>query len=389
MAVLLPLTFPASSFCEEPSSQNSSSQEPTVHRRILYNSDGTNIFGDKGSDMTVDTLRSFVDEVAGTQVDTFLLCQGGQTFLYPSDVGEYWGEAASPEDRARWSPRQRARVENLERFLHQGIDPFEVLVDRIHQTGMEALLTFRLNEAHTVPAHWPHVSQFWRDRPEWRIDPRDPEKFRGPRVMSMNFAVPEVRRRRLAEIREGLSNYKFDGLELDFQRWPYYFRHGEIEENVPTMTRFVRDVRRVVDEIAQQRGRPLVLSARVMPTIEQSRAVGLDPVQWNRQGLLDFLTVSRFLHNTEGELNIEGYRQAIPDIPIYGSIEVGMASGVYATPETYRREARRLWDEGVDGIYLFNFFCFRQAGKPIPFFLLNELGDPATIKDCQGPATLE
>jgi hypothetical protein len=53
-----------------------------------------------------------------------------------------------------------------------------------------------------------------------------------------------------------------------------------------------------------------------------------------------------------------------------------------ASADEYRREARTLWADGVDGIYLFNFFCSREEEKPLqpPFFLLNELGDPKTLQ---------
>ena len=135
----------------------------------------------------------------------------------------------------------------------------------------------------------------------------------------------------------------------------------------------------MVDSVGQERNRDLLLAARVLPTIEKSRSVGLDPITWAREELIDFLTVSRFLHNTEGPLDVKGYRTELSNTPIYGCIEAGMASGEHASPTDYRREARQLWKDGADGIYLFNFFTFRAAGEEIPFFLLNELGDPATI----------
>ena len=349
-------------------------------RRILYNSDGSNIFTDKGDRMTLETLRSFVDEVAGMQVDTFLLCQGSQTFYYPTSVSERFGEGAPPEVRARWSPRLCLRVGNIERLLKQGVEPYHALVSRIHEKGMEAIFTFRLNEAHTVPLDAPHVSAFWREHPEWRLDASTPQPNvwgpKGARRMSMNFAIPEVRARRLAEMREALRLHDYDGLELDFQRWPYYFKPREIHKNIPTMTQFVRDVRRMADECGRLRGRPFVLGVRVLRTIAKSRAIGLDPATWAKEGLIDFLTASRFLHNNEGRLAVKEFKGAIPDIPIYGCIEFT------ANVDEYRGEARKLWADGVDGIYMFNFFCARQVKKPFepPFFLLEELGDPKTIK---------
>ena len=46
--------------------------------------------------------------------------------------------------------------------------------------------------------------------------------------------------------------------------------------------------------------------------------------------------------------------------------------------EKYRRAARHLWDDGADGIYLFNFFTTRENGPAAfepPFEVLRDLGD--------------
>ncbi len=73
-------------------------------------------------------------------------------------------------------------------------------------------------------------------------------------------------------------------------------------------------------------------------------------------------------------LPIAEFRQRLPaTLPVYASIEV--------EPDRadYRRIARQLWADGVDGIHLFNFFTTREGGKEPPFDLLKELGDPQTI----------
>jgi YVTN family beta-propeller protein len=106
---------------------------------------------------------------------------------------------------------------------------------------------------------------------------------------------------------------------------------------------------------------------------DQNQAIGLDPVAWAREGLLDFLIVSQYLRN-DYPLPIEDYRALLPEgMPIYGSIE-------YATrKDAYRHVARQLWENGVDGIYLFNFFASRENSKEPLNDLLHELGDPDSI----------
>ena len=40
----------------------------------------------------------------------------------------------------------------------------------------------------------------------------------------------------------------------------------------------------------------------------------------------------------------------------------------------------RGWDEGVDGLMMFNFFTWREGGREPPFWILNELGDPGKLR---------
>jgi hypothetical protein len=80
----------------------------------------------------------------------------------------------------------------------------------------------------------------------------------------------------------------------EFQR-----SHGEDGTQVPFadprmrtvrsqfMTALVRDVRRVLDEVGQQKGKRLELSAWVYGGVAQNLDYGLDVVDWINAGLLD------------------------------------------------------------------------------------------------------
>lgn len=352
----------------------------SIDRSILYNSDTANIFDDKGR-LDRPTLLSFVDEVADAGADTFLLCQGGQTFYYPSNVGEYAGQGASAKVRETWDASMRNRVENIEHFILQGLDPFTLLSERIKARGMEALFSFRLNEGHTVPVDHPNIANFWREHPEWRLSDADPvpatNRYGADSVRTrlMDFAVPEVRERRLAEMREAMTHYPFDGLEIDFHRWPFYFKPEAIEANVGTMNAFVAATRTMLNEVGREKGVTFTLGVRVPPTLPRCRAIGLDPAEWHRQGLIDFLTPALFFKGKELDgqavpLDIAGFREACPSIPIYGCIGI-------VEQDKYLSEAKFLWQAGADGIYLFNFFCTRQSGYGDPhqpaFPLLKEM----------------
>jgi hypothetical protein len=142
----------------------------------------------------------------------------------------------------------------------------------------------------------------------------------------------------------------------------------------------------MLDEVGAERKRRLVLGARVPtnygrtpPTYVIAREAGCDPAEWAAKGWIDFLTVSEFLF-VRYDLPIRPWKEVVHGIPIYGGIECteGGKKEQYLTPEKYRRAARHLWNDGADGIYLFNFFTTREYGAESwepPFEVLRDLGN--------------
>ncbi len=93
-------------------------------------------------------------------------------------------------------------------------------------------------------------------------------------------------------------------------------------------------------------------------------------MHWAQEGLIDIVVASHYLHNNF-PLPIAAYRDLLPpEMPLYGSIEVEQNA------DDYRRIAGQLWDDGVDGILMFNFFTCRERGVEPEFSLLRELGTP-------------
>ncbi|MEO2046351.1 MAG: hypothetical protein ABGX16_07240 [Pirellulales bacterium] len=372
-------------------------------RRFIYNSDGGNIFIDKEPPMTPEDVYTYVDEVADTQITTYYICPNyGMPLIYSGQVTEMVGSLMEKEKRDQfmrdgYKSEKRGSLQrgvaNLDGLLKSGHDPIGLVVNRAREKGMEVFITFRLNEIHDVQnADSLIVSKFWRQHPEWRVGKHGdeimplfkeiiggrPDHEVHPIVASwfpgaMNFAVPEVRALRLAELRECCERYAIDGIDLDFQRFPIYFPQDEGHKQVATMTDWVRSVHEMTREVGSARGKPLLISARILAKPEQNLAIGLDPVTWAQEGLVDFLVVSHYLRN-DFPLPIADFRRQLPEtMPLYGSIEVEPKR------ETYRDIASTLWQDGVDGILMFNFFTGRENGKQPPFDLFHELGDPATI----------
>jgi DNA-binding beta-propeller fold protein YncE len=369
--------------------------------RLIYNDDGGNIFIYDDPPMTPEDVYKNIDEVAETGVTSYFICPNyGMTMSFPTEVGDFIGQHASPELAARITPDAKPKttergINNMRALIEAGHDPIGLVVDRARNLGMEAFITYRLNEVHAVEQD-DHLilSRFWKQHPEWRIGkvgdplPQVYQDIMGPNTSPIvstwlpagfNFAVPEVRAHRLAQMRECCERFDLDGLDLDFQRFPMYFKPGEEEQHIPTMTAWVREIRAMTEEVGEKRGRPIKLCARIMARPEQNKAIGLDPIAWLEEDLLDFVVVSHYLRN-DFPLPVKEYRALLPEgSPVYASIEVAPDA------DTYRDIAGQLWKDGVDGILLFNFFTTRERGKEPPFDVIKEIGTPAMLETAKLP----
>ena len=157
-----------------------------------------------------------------------------------------------------------------------------------------------------------------------------------------------------------------------------FFRPGEETANVPTMTAWIREVREMTREVGRNRGRPLLLSVRVMSTPKQALAIGLDPMTWAREGLIDIVSAGHMLRPTSA-VAIPEYRSALPaSVPLYGSIDLHGSDASTRTAE-YRRMARQFSKDKADGVLVFNFFTTREEGREPDWAVLKELGHLDTI----------
>jgi hypothetical protein len=135
----------------------------------------------------------------------------------------------------------------------------------------------------------------------------------------------------------------------------------------------VRRVRQMLDAEGVQRGRRLVLSARVLADPQECRQSGLDPAAWAEEGWIDFLTVSPY-SGTRYDLPIKPWKERIKNVPIYACADSA------GSAENYRRAAHNFRQGGADGIYLFNFFTPREVFVEPPFEVLKDLDDRSTLE---------
>ena len=241
-----------------------------------------------------------------------------------------------------------------------------MIIDRAHERGMEFFGSFRTGHPSDpndrVSAHnW----QFKIDHPEWCLQ--------GKGRYAFNWTYPEVRAERFALIEEAVNRYDMEGFEVDFAFHPYHFEDEEAEKNAHILTEFLRDVRGAVRTAADSRGRPMLLGARVLPTLSGNLAVGLDVPTWLSEGLLDFVVPNFY---SDHQVNSAFPFEWLLDPAHQSGCEVypGLGHRVMSVPvrcdyprtdhlaqhrgensawvEHYRAAAAAYWGKGADAIYL-------------------------------------
>jgi hypothetical protein len=166
----------------------------------------------------------------------------------------------------------------------------------------------------------------------------------------LDWAKADVRQHFLDFIADYCRQFDFDGLELDYFRHPLFFKPGEEERNLDAMTDFVRQVRKILREIGNTRGRPYLLAIRVPDNVAFARRTGLDVPRWLKEDLMDLLVVGGGYMPYSGrlkELIDLAHRHGVPAYPCVNH---------FRGPLQMQTIASNFWALGGDGFYLFNYY---------------------------------
>jgi hypothetical protein len=336
-------------------------------RRTIYHNDARHYYlWVFDSPIKLEDAWHPIDEVADTAVDTFSYCvERGDGIFYPSKVGLRFGTDRRPFKSAiTWHA-----WESMQSLIDRGLDPLRVLVDRAHEKGLDFFADLRLATYGGMnPAH---------------------KRADGGR----GFGHPEVRDHQFGVLKELVTDYPIEGVELDypaaFGESPFYFRPEDVVAYTPVMTEWVDRVSRMV------RGRPGTpgeIGARVFPTEEMNIAQGLDVRTWLKEGLVDFVVPLLYAYNNlDPDMPIDWLIEAAHevDIPVYGMLQHSVRDEttvpddrrvlrrIYPTPEIMRAAVANFWDRGVDGLY--TWFMSWPLGSE-QRSILTELGDVDLVK---------
>ncbi|MFN0166978.1 MAG: hypothetical protein ACKV22_11170 [Bryobacteraceae bacterium] len=306
-------------------------------------------------------VEECIHPLAGTQVDTVLynLCssdgyvaelKSGELLMNDFDkLGDAWV----------WRYR-----ENTKKLIEADANPPKLAVEYGHRLGLKVIPIVRMNDPHDQFFRY-EVSRFKKNNPQLLIGhgtyPIDWEKgFKGlPAHLKkgmdsftwgmFDFAHKEVRDHKLAIIEEFISRWDNDGISLDFDRDPRYFKESGSARHAALMTGLIREVKAILDRVGKQRGRKLYFHVRVIPKIEACHQRGLDVATWVKEGLIDAVTPGA------------GYMTVSLDLKPWLDLVQGRNCWIYPscnhwrTTEETRAWASLMYQRGAHGLNLFNY----------------------------------
>ena len=363
-------------------------------RRIIFNNDGNGWVARECQEATPAAfLKSRMTRLAGTNVDTVFYCttEGFNLYTHDSKVSEVYPPAGQ---------QGMAGTEVVQELIRQGTDTLRLATGFCRQHDIEVFWSMRINDEHDQ-WHAESFSQWKKDHPECLFGTVDRPPPHGPWT-GVDYAHPAVRDQVFRIVQDVCLRYDLDGVEFDFFRQLTCFKSvawgkpaGPQEWD--SMTDLLRRVRKLVDEIGRQRGRPLLVAVRVPDSVEYCRALGLDLVGWLEEDLIDLMVVGGYFWLQPWETSVQlGHKYGVPVYPSLDGSRVadpllhrggewakrGMAiRKVRRSNEAYRAHAMNVWNSGADGVYLFNFNYYMKPHEDYQLSesLWNDLGDPQAL----------
>ncbi len=333
-----------------------------MKKRFLLDNDGSNIFHNFSENIERDIVEAVQE--CSDNVTTYLLCSGAGNYYFPTKAGIV-----------------DIRAKGLLKAYDQGKDPFGMFLRELRDSGRETFITFRMNDVHnpTDQDGW-NTPRIRREHPDCIVDI---EAVKNGRAEWMSYCLDysrrEVREYILEIIGELAELYEFDGLQLDWMRFPRHLSGtpDQVWEKRHFITEFTFQAKQILNKAGAK------LAARIPTSISGCRYLGMDVWDWTRNGLIDFITLSPFL-TTDFWMPISEFRELMAEnpVPIYTAFDFGHGAQNHC-PESLRGVAASLFDCGSDGIYLFNFPCWQEYIASRPYHWLKGMDSSETA--CQKP----
>jgi len=380
--------------------------EGAAGKRVIYNNDGNTQFANGLSYNEAALKADDVDIYYNQDVSAIHYATGTTLFaFYDSQVlGTPYANVTPAIEAAMADTSKKIRDVVLQ-FVHDGKNPLEIVASRSQQLGMKTLASLRMN------AFYPYgEDEFLNGNLYPQYETYRYQTYYGANLGTyLSYGYTQVHDVIEDLLREAVSFQGVQGIELDFDRYPYVLgwepilsdgymaQYGKDPklENTPSglhrwhqyradvMTGFIRELRQALP------GKQIAVR---IPTYGYL-SYGLDIEAWIEEGLIDVLVPSSLYHERFWD-NLDEFADMVKctNVKLFGGINYSISGqdvnkheedllkrGVISnisranlTKEQYLLRSHQFYEAGYDGIYLFNNIVGTNA--------LGLLGDKVKVK---------
>ncbi len=304
--------------------------------------------------MQKEEYQACIDELVGTPVEAIMFCLGeGRTVLHETKVGELLGHNVDKWDHLVF---HRAH-QNAKGLIDEGHDPLRIVCERAHEKGLLLYPTLLVQNFGPEMASVRCSDFRWENR-HLEIGARDDLAPDMPWIDGLDFKHREVQDERFALIEETLNEYPVDGFELQLNNYPRYFHPDEVEAGIDIMTDWIGRVH----EAVKKSGADRELVIRVPASLEDALSIGLDLEIWVKRGIVDAFIGEPFSapHRIDPNTDFRPLAAVVKGsacrciAAIHSHVDSDRLAE--APISMVRATACNYWEQGIDGLYLAQWF---------------------------------
>lgn len=331
-------------------------------RGVIYNNDGNDVY--KSYDEYPNDYPVTEDDLANISAENFLKARTigitdsqVNTVFYCTGVFNSYTHTTSGETDTRkrdWSYLLKT---------YTGKDTLETMIDYGDENNIDVFWSMRMNDTHDY-AYEENQLDSWKQANLDKLVSRKKDSlfmaYGARRWSSVDYTHTESRQKVYDILKDTVSRYDVDGIELDFTRWPIYFKevtcgYDVYPENLERMNDLMRMIRALTDMYSAERNKPLLISIYVPDSTGFCKAVGLDIETWLKEDLIDIVSIgchSGAFQSWESAIaDYAGY-----DVPVYAALDPLAYEDVSDKFDTDKKEAALAYAAGAKGMYTYNYF---------------------------------
>lgn len=301
-----------------------------------------------------NSVRNYFLKYSGHAVTDVLAAILEQTSIVPSEYIMWRGEKYSQTVENGHCVDYKKRIEPLWKIYHEySLDPVDIFIETMRECNIRPWITLRMNDTHFGSDETSFL------RPDFYYEAQSKGYMIGEEygyfAHCLDYSHSAVRERMQNYIKEVVSRYDADGIELDFMREIYCFDYRHNQECRHIMNDFMREVRNTVRAAEKAKGHSILVMARVPRSPDDSMEFGFDVETWAKEKLVDAVVPSPRWQISDSCIPADRWKKITGnDIAVFPAVETLGLGYSETTFENVKAYAAGWYSMGADGLYAYN-----------------------------------